>query len=270
MASHAWLYVVEPDLFVDLHWTLAQCRMRKGSFRESMTTIERALAVRGSQPGTARGCYVLAARAHCYFGEIEKAAEVATAALADASEAGDDWAIAWALLVLTLVNLEAGRLTDALPLFDRALTATQADPALTDLRLLLQINKLSRVGLPRPIRGGAGRRGPGHDLAGQVGATVRQVQAHSAQGQLLFQTGRWDDALAEVMILPADLKDLDTACIDLGIAAMIEFHRGNLATARRHLAAAVPYAKRLGRRPISHSRWPAVWTASTTARRRKR
>jgi hypothetical protein len=57
--------------------------------------------------------------------------------------------------------------------------------------------------------------------------------------------------MAEVTILPADLKDLDSACIDLGIAAVIGFHRGNLAAARRHLAAAVPYAKRLGRRQIS-------------------
>ena len=251
VASHALAHVVEPDLFVDLHWTLAQCRMRKGSFRESMTTIERALAVPGISARHRSRLLVLAARAHCYFGEIEKAAEVATAALADASEAGDDWAIAWALLVLTLVNLEAGRLTDALPLFDRALTATQADPALTDLRLLLQINKSVTLGSLDQYEEALAVAGQAMYLAGQVGTTVRQVQAHSAQGQLLFQTGRWDDALAEVMILPADLKDLDTACIDLGIAAMIEFHRGNLATARRHLAAAVPYAKRLGRRPIS-------------------
>ena len=32
-------------------------------------------------------------------------------------------------------------MADALPLFDRALAVTEADPALTDLRLLLQINK---------------------------------------------------------------------------------------------------------------------------------
>ena len=37
-------------------------------------------------------------------------------------------------------------MTDALPLFDRALAATEADPALTDLRLLLQINKAVTLG----------------------------------------------------------------------------------------------------------------------------
>ena len=38
--------------------------------------------------------------------------------------------------------------------------------------------------------------GQARQLADQVGATFRLAQAHSALGQLLFQTGRWDDALA--------------------------------------------------------------------------
>ena len=37
-------------------------------------------------------------------------------------------------------------MVDALPLFDRALTVTRADPTLTDLRLLLQINKAVTLG----------------------------------------------------------------------------------------------------------------------------
>ena len=209
VASHALAHAVEPDLFVDLHWTLAQCRMRKGSFAESIATMQQALAAPGISAGHRSRLLVLTARTHCNFGEIEKAAEVATAALAMASEAGDDWAIAWALHVLTLVSLEAARLTDALPLFDRALTATQANPALTDLRLLLQINKAVTLGCLDRYQEALAVAGQAMYLAGQVGTTIRLVQAHSARGQLLFQTGRWDDALAEVTILPADLKELD-------------------------------------------------------------
>ena len=52
----------------------------------------------------------------------------------------------WALHVLTLVTAVQAHLTDALPLFDRALAVTDADPALTDLRLLLQINKAVMLG----------------------------------------------------------------------------------------------------------------------------
>ena len=92
--------------------------------------------------------------------------------------------------------------------------------------------------------------GQARQLADQVGTTFRLAQAHSALGQLLFQTGRWDDALAEVGALPEDLKEPAVACCDLGIAAVISFHRGDTGAARGHLAAADPHAKRLGRRPI--------------------
>ena len=47
-----------------------------------------------------------------------------------------------------------------------------------------------------------------------------------------------------------DLKEPVAACSDLGIAAVICFHRGEITAARRHLAAAVPHAKRIGNRVI--------------------
>ena len=52
--------------------------------------------------------------------------------------------------------------------------------------------------------------------------------------------------MAEVEALPENLKEPIAACCDLGIAAVICFHRGEIATARRHLAAAVPLAERTG------------------------
>jgi DNA-binding CsgD family transcriptional regulator len=70
-------------------------------------------------------------------------------------------------------------------------------------------------------------------------------------GQLLFQTGRWDEALAEVGMVHEDLKEPAAACCDLGIAAVIGFHRGEADAARGHLAAAGPHAERLGHRLIT-------------------
>ena len=167
-----------------------------------------------------------------------------------ASETGDNWAIGWALHVLTILTAVQGQTADALPLFDRALTVTQADPALTDLRLLLQINKaITLGGLDRYEDAFAAARQARH-LADRVGTVVRLVQAHSALGQLLFDTGRWDDAMAEVEVLHDDLKEPGAACSDLGIAAVIRFHRGEITAARGHLAAAVPYAERIGNRVV--------------------
>ena len=146
MANRALAQAVEPDLLVDLHWTLAQCRMRVGKFAESLAALDGALASPGISARHRARLLVLAARTHSNLGEVEKAGQVAADALEAASEAGDNWAMGWALHVLTIVTAVQGQMTDALPLFDRALTVTRADPALTDLRLLLQINKAVTLG----------------------------------------------------------------------------------------------------------------------------
>ena len=240
----------EPDLIVELHWTLAQCRMLAGSSAESLATLDRALAAPGISARHRARLLVLAARTHSYLGEVEQAGLAATNALAAATEAGDNWAMGWALHVLTLVTTVQGRMTDALPLFDRALAVTQADPALTDLRLLLQINKAVTLGCLDQYEPAFAALGQARELAGQVGSAIRLTQAHSALSQLRFETGRWDEALAEVEVLQEDLKEASVACLILGVAAVIRFHRGEVEAARSHLEAAVPHAKRIGHRPI--------------------
>ena len=250
VADEALEYIVEPDLAVDLHRILAQCRMRVGRFAESLATLECALASPGISARHRARLLVLAARTHSSLGEAERAGQVATTALAVASEAGDNWAMGWALHVLTIVTAVQGQMADALPLFDRALTVTRADPALTDLRLLLQINKAVALGgLDRYDEAFAAAR-QARDLADQAGTVIRLVQAHGALGQLLFDTGRWDEALAEVAVLSEHLKGPLAACSDHGIAAVIRFHRGEIAIARNHLAAAARHSKRIGNRII--------------------
>jgi DNA-binding CsgD family transcriptional regulator len=250
VASRALDHAAEPDLLVDLHWTLAQCRMLAGESAESLATLDRALASPGISARHRARLLVLAARTHSNLGELGTAGEVAAGALAAASEAGDNWAMGWALHVLALVTSVQGRMADALPLFDRALTVTQADPALTDLRLLLQINKAVTLGDLDRYEEALATAGQARHVADQVGTTFRLSQAHGALGQLLFQTGRWDEALAEVEIVPEDLKEPAAVCCDLGIAAVIGFHRGEADKARGHLAAAARHAEQLGHRLI--------------------
>ncbi len=251
VASRALEHATEPDLLVDLHWTLAQCRMLAGKFAESLATLDRVLAAPGITARHRARLLVVAARTHSSLGEIETAGQVAASALAAASEAGDHWATGWALLMMATVTSTRGDMADALPLFDRALAATETDPALTDLRLLLQINQAITLGNLDRHEQALAAAGQARHLADQVGTTIRLDQAHGALAQVLFQTGRWDDALTEVQILPENLKTPAGACCDLGIAAVISFHRGDVGAARRHLAAAEPHAARVGRRLIT-------------------
>jgi DNA-binding CsgD family transcriptional regulator/tetratricopeptide (TPR) repeat protein len=250
VANRALDRAAEPDLLVDLHWTLAQCRIRAGFSVESLATLDRALSSPGISAQNRARLLVLAARTHSSLGEVEKAGQVATSALTAAAEAGDNWAMGWALHVLTLVTSAQGKMTDALTLFDRALSVTQADPTLTDLRLLLQINKAVTLGDLDQYEEALAVARQARQLADQVGTVIRLGQAHGALGQLLYDTGRWDDALAEVTILQDNLKEPAAACGDLGLAAVISFHRGDIDAARRHLAAATPHAERVGHRLV--------------------
>ena len=133
-ARHALAHAVEPDLLVDLYWTLVQCVMREGRFAESLATLDQALASPGLSARHRARLLVLAARTH---------------------------------------------------------------------------------------------------------------------SQLLYQMGRWDDALAEVGITPDDLKEDGAVTSERGIAAVISFHRGDVPGARRHLAAAAPCAARLEPRLVA-------------------
>jgi len=250
VVTYALEHVTEPDLLVDLHTTLVQCRIRTGSSAISLTTLDHALATIGDSAKHRARLLVLAARVHFNLGEVETAGQVATGALEAASEAGDSWAMGWALHVLTLVTGVQGHLTDTLPLSDRALAVTQSDPALTDLRLLLQINKAVTLGNLDRYEEAIAAAGQARYLAGQVGTAVRLAQAHGALGQLLFESGRWDDALAEVETVHEDLKEPAAVCNELGIAAVIGFHRGETDAARRHLAASGPHTSRIQNRVI--------------------
>ena len=178
------------------------------------------------------------------------AGQVPTRALKAASEAGDNRAIGWTLHVMAVEISIRGHVADALPLYDRALEVTQADPVLADLRLLIQINKAITLGCLDRYEEALTEAGQARDLADRAGTTFRAAQAHGALAQLFFQTGRWDDVLAEVSMLSEDVKEPAGACCQLGIAAVISFHRGDAAAGRRHLDAAAPYASRIGHQLI--------------------
>src|SRR5262249_2163224 len=47
VASLALDHVTEPDILVDLHWTLAQCRLKAGKSAESLDALHRALVAPG-------------------------------------------------------------------------------------------------------------------------------------------------------------------------------------------------------------------------------
>jgi DNA-binding CsgD family transcriptional regulator len=241
---------IDPNAVVDLQLTIAQCRMLAGQEDESLAALERALTATGLSARQRARILVITARTHYTLGGVDKADRVAADALTAATEAADPWAMGWALLAIAGVATVRGQLVAALPLYDRALVVTQADPALTDLRLLLSINKAATLANLDRYDEGIAAAEQARRLADQVGTTLRSSQAHCTLGELLFETGRWTEALAERAVVPEDLKEPADASCEFGIAAVIGFHHGDAAAARRYLLAADPHAKRIGLRLI--------------------
>jgi tetratricopeptide (TPR) repeat protein len=241
-------HAVDLDVLVSLHWTLAQCRMVVGQIAESLATLEHVLGVPGLSARHRGRLLILAARTHSYCGDLEKAGQAASNALAAAEVAHDTWATGWALFVLAIAATIGGDMADALQLYDRALAVTETDPALTDLGLLLQINKAVALGNLSRYDEALATAEQARQLADRVGTAIRSAQAHGILGQALFDIGRWDEAIAEIAAVPDSLKEALAICCERGIAALISFHRGDVATAHGHLSAASPYGARIGHR----------------------
>ena len=104
-----WSTPPSPISLVDLHWTLAQCRMLAGESAESLATLDRALASPGITARHRARLLALAARTHSSTSaRWRRPARSPPSALAAASEAGDNWAMGWALHVLALVTAVRG------------------------------------------------------------------------------------------------------------------------------------------------------------------
>jgi DNA-binding CsgD family transcriptional regulator len=244
VATAALAYVTQPDLLVDLHWTLTQCRAIDGKLQESLAALREAVDRPGIGERHRARLLVLSARIHRSSGHVEAADEAAQRALAAAEAAGDRWAAGWALGIQTLAVATQGRSSGAMSLFDRALAVAEGDPALADLRLLLKVNQAATLGELDRYEEAIAAAEQVRQLADEAGNVVRLAQAQSVLGELLFDVGRWDDALAEVDLVTLYTKNPVVECSDHGVAATIRLHRGDPA-AQRHLDAVKVYADRL-------------------------
>jgi len=251
IARQAMVVVSDPDLLVDLHWTAAQCRAFAGRADESIESVDEAIALPGISQRQHARLLVLAARAHRDLGEVAAAGEIATKALCAAEAAGDNWALAWSLHVKIVVSIMSGDVAGALPLFERALDVVGDDAALTDLSLLLQLNKSVALGNLDRNDDAVSAAMRVREQADHSGSLVRLAQARSALGQLLFKVGHWDDTLSEVAAITDDMKDPATTCCDRGLAAKIMFHRGDIAAGRSNIGLAEACAGQIGTRVVS-------------------
>ncbi|MCE7009713.1 AAA family ATPase [Kibdelosporangium philippinense] len=249
VASRALTGEPEPSQLVELYRIMTQCRSLAGRSPEALAALQSALGTDGLSPEHRARLLVLAARVNRDLGQVDDAEALALEAL---GLTDDRWSTAWALHVRMLVSMMRGASHAALEFSENALTVAADDPELTDLRLLLQINQAVALGDLDRYQEALEVAGRMRTEAERTGSLVRLTQAQSAMGQLLLGTGGWDQALAEVDVLPAEVKDPSVVCCDHGVAAIICFHRDDPETARQHLAAAAPFAGQVGLRIVAN------------------
>jgi DNA-binding CsgD family transcriptional regulator/tetratricopeptide (TPR) repeat protein len=243
----------DPQRRARMGWTLAYTLLRTQRPGEALAPVSEALgAVDVPEVWRARlrSLSALVLMIESRYGD---AAAEAAAALADAEEAGDRFAGGWALHVQSFgFQMSSGDYAAAQEMNERALTTIGDDLETTDLRLLLMTRRLL---LLWPDGNGLT---PGRDviaearelltLADRVG-TARSATARAAAASMLFETGAWDDVLAELDALFEPGADvLDYAVVGgHGLAALIAVHRGDRAAAAAHLSAAEELPGRAGR-----------------------
>jgi ATP/maltotriose-dependent transcriptional regulator MalT len=250
VASAALPYVTRSDVLVDLHWTLCQCRVMDGRSGEALAALEHILESPGVEPRHRARLRVMSARTLHALGKAEEAGQIAEAALVEARRAGDGWAAGWAMGVLAIVHVARSEPDRGLAYFEQALNVAEGNAGHADLRLVLRLNQASALGdLDRYdeaiVAAEHARR-----LADDAGNVVRLAQARSVLAELLFDVGRWDDALREVTAGAGASRNPAVVCNNHGLAATILFHRGDNAAAAHHLAEAERYSDRIGGRVI--------------------
>ncbi|GAA1035596.1 LuxR family transcriptional regulator [Virgisporangium ochraceum] len=245
VARGALTYVKRADLMIDLHQTLLGCRAIEGRREETLQAVEAALELPGLSELHRARLLVLAARAQRSMGRVDRAEDVAQAALAAATKAGDRWATGWALGVMTLVRGMRGEEEAALPLFERALAVAEGDPSLADLRLMLLLNQAAALGDLDRYDEAIESAERACDQADASGNTVRLSQATTVLGELLFDVGKWDYALKRIDLEVDVPVEALSKCCDYGVVAAIRLHRGDPAAIQNLLDARV-HLERLG------------------------
>jgi DNA-binding CsgD family transcriptional regulator/tetratricopeptide (TPR) repeat protein len=250
VATRTLPHLTDPDLLVQMYDTLARCRAGTQEMRPAVDQINRAMATPRMRPIHRARLGVVAAKGLAWSLDFDGADRLAREALATGDETKDRWTMGWAFNTLGIVAAWRGEMKEAYEAFDHGQAVTADDPALTDLHLALMINQANALHfLDEPQQALQGFRKV-CTLADRTGNLPRLSMAQDGIVHHMFITGRWDDALAECE-LPGATVDPQLVCSAYGRAAVIALHRGEAATATRHLDAGAVHAERLGDRVVA-------------------
>ncbi|MTK03497.1 SARP family transcriptional regulator [Micromonospora sp. CP22] len=244
-ARQALALATRPEHRAEMSSIRARALFSQGRNEEAVEVVRGAL---GSPdvPAVWRACLLasLSMFERASTGDLESADSTARQALRVGEEAGDAFAIAYALTDLWLTHSVRRDHDAALAYVDRALTVLGDAPEHSDLRAFAFDGRIFTLqNLDRwPEAEATLRRA--RELGQRAGGTGQGTSALTA-AVLLYWLGRWDDALAELAAVDRDttgltysgLRERGPALLRHGVAALIAAHRCDSGTMTDHLRA---------------------------------
>lgn len=226
----------DPQVRARMAWTLAYTLLRSGRPAEALDVAGQGAADQAMPLAWRARLLSVRGVALVSADRYDEADAAAAEALSEAERADDRFAAGYALHVRAFVR---GIETDdvgSLEITERALALIGDDAETTDLRLLLLSNRLTSL-----ANLGLDADAEARDLltlAEQAG-TARLSSVRWTVAEYLFETGRWDDALAELNVLFEPGVDmLDFAIVgSRGLAALIAAHRDDRVRLTVHIEA---------------------------------
>ncbi len=227
----------DPERRGRMAWALALMLSRTGRSEEALAVADQALrdaALPDVWPTRLRSMRAVVLANAVRFGEADA---TAASALTEAQRAGDRFAAGYCLHVRSLARFSRGDIVGGLEFAQQALAVIGDDPETSDLRLVLLVNRLSAVS---NLDRGADAEMRQLLAAAEQAGTAHVGTAHCVVAEILYETGHWDDALAELEVLLQPGADVETPLqvAVRGLAAMIAIHRDDRASVATHLRAA--------------------------------
>lgn len=227
----------DADTAAETSWLVAYARIRGSRAETAIGPLKQALGQPLLSEVWAARLRVLQSMALAVTGQAHEAADVARTALAAATRLGDTFAIGYSLHAMIFIDYRRRDVHAVVRHIDAALEAIGNDPDLADLRLLMLSNRVFALEqLDRHAEIDA-TIGEAVRLAERIG-TPRQKGIRVAAAEHYFETGRWDDALAEAEAGPGGTDEVPFVSIrEHGLVALLAGHRDDREMANQHLMA---------------------------------
>jgi DNA-binding CsgD family transcriptional regulator len=249
----------DPDRFGHVTWLMSYALIRAGRYGDA----EAALSAAAGRADVSRvwqaRLSALRAMAARYIGSRAERTRYASDALAAGRALRDPIATAYALHAQAVQHFDDGDIRTSCRLSDEAMPATERDPCLGDLRLVLTYNRVSMAADLGDYEEAA-RLARDALVRDELSGSPRLRRLHGTAAAVAYELGLWDEAMAELGASDED-DDEDDEAESPYIRVLIAGHRDEWPQADGYLAALKQHTA--GYRPPAWDKSPTVATNIT-------